>query len=260
VRAFGPPGSGAEARIRAVAALLPPTAAVGGWAAAWLLGVRVLDGELPDGSSRPVPVVLGRSGTLRRRAGVTPWRHVVPDAELVTTSGVRVTAPCRTAFDIACRDNVVEAVVAVDAMLRNGLVSPRALSAYVDEQPGALGVPQARRVVALADPAAESAQESRLRVRWIDAGFARPLVNPDLFGSTGQWLARVDLFEEEAAVVGEYDGAVHADAATRQADAFRQQRLERHNIVVVRFGPSTSSATLLGSRHASGRQAAWPRP
>jgi len=50
----------------------------------------------------------------------------------------------------------------------------------------------------------------------------------------GRFVARVDLLDDRAGVVGEYDGSYHASSVRRSDDARRQAELESLGLVVVR--------------------------
>lgn len=70
-------------RIRDAAALLPVDGQVGGWAAAYLLGVEVLDGRRPGSGAAPVPLLLPRTTT---RAGAAASTGSGPGSLLRTGS------------------------------------------------------------------------------------------------------------------------------------------------------------------------------
>ena len=88
-------------QLRRLGSLVPPGGALGGWAAAHLLGATELDGMTDDG--RPLPVLLcaGRQQTCRRTTQARVWRSDLADDDVVRTDGTPVTSPCRTRFDIA---------------------------------------------------------------------------------------------------------------------------------------------------------------
>ncbi|CAA9348725.1 MAG: hypothetical protein AVDCRST_MAG24-1674 [uncultured Nocardioidaceae bacterium] len=48
----------------------------------------------------------------------------------------------------------------------------------------------------------------------VDAGLSRPRENRELYDLDGTLISILDLFDEEAGPVGEYDGAEHPDAPT----------------------------------------------
>jgi len=234
----------AGVRIAIAAAALPERTVVGGWAAARLHELGVADRQLdlfdghPPGAPgrRPLPIlVTGEASTrVHVTAGIDVFRSIVPPDERIVVAGVPVTTPLRTAFDLARLWPLVPAVVAVDRLLALGLVRLEDLGSMVGERARWRGVGGARRVAWLADAGAESPRETLLRLLWIGAGFPRPMCNPVVTDAAGRFVARVDLLDAQAGVVGEFDGVVHADMARRADDARRQEALEDLGLVVVR--------------------------
>lgn len=234
-----------DVRVAVAAAALPARTVIGGWAAARLHESGVItrqldlfDGRLPDvrPSSRTLPVlVTGEAATrVRVTAGVEVFRSVVPPEEREVIAGVPLTSPARTAFDLARLWPLVPAVAALDRLLALGLVTLEEVRGPLAERVRWNGVARGRRALGLADGGAESPRETHLRLLWQAAGFGRPLCNPVVTDARGGFVARVDLLDPDAGVVGEYDGAVHADAARRADDARRQEALEDLGLVVVR--------------------------
>ncbi len=80
------------------------------------------------------------------------------------------------------------------------------------------GVVQARELVAFADARAESAMESRTRLRAHDAGFPPFEPQVEVFDDLGLFVARLDLGRREERKALEYDGDVaHADTSAAAA-------------------------------------------
>lgn len=238
-----------DVRIAAVAAQLPAHSVIGGWAAARLhersVGrdpLEVFDGgarweECAPGrrpQSARVVVCAPRESRLGLRADVRILRSPARDGEVCVIAGVRVTTALRTALDLARFLPRARAVVAVDRLLHLGLVDGPDLAELVDQRAGCRGRPAARRVIGLMDPGAESPQETLMRLAWIGAGRPRPACNLVVRDRSGRFVGRVDLIDQAHGVVGEYDGALHADGARRSRDAARQEELEDLGCVVVR--------------------------
>jgi hypothetical protein len=117
--------------------------------------------------------------------------------------------------------------------------------------------------VALADDLSRSPQETRLRLMWqLDAGRRRPLVNRPLFDLRGRLLGYPDLFDPEAGVVGEYDGADHRSAQRHSDDVDRESGFRDHLLEVVRFtGPDMNVPRRVTERiHAAYARARWVAP
>jgi hypothetical protein len=254
----GTDASTPDVRITAVAVQLPPHAVIGGWSAAWAheRGVRADDLDVFDGglqweerttasrtrgaterarrSGARVVVCAPPTSRLATREDVRVFRSVVPSEDACVVGGLRVTTPRRTAFDMARLLPPTSAVVALDRLLHLRLVSVEDVLSIVRERRGWQGVARARSALSLADGGAESPRETLLRLLWVGAGLPRPRCNMVIRHPDGRFVARVDLLDDAAGVVGEYDGAYHASSARRSDDARRQAELERVGLVVVR--------------------------
>lgn len=232
------PDEDVELRIRAASRLLPPEGAVTGWAAAWWHGVTSLDGRDRFGRPLPVPMVIPMHRQVTRRHGIVVTRTALPPAERTVVRGVPVTVPSRACFDQLRDGQLVDAVVALDAMLHAGAVSLRCMQPYIAAHRGWRRVGQARHALLLADGRAESAMETRLRLIWVEGGLPRPECNVWIYTDAGEFLARVDLLDVESGVAAEYDGELHRGARRHAADLRREKRLSATGLIVVRFtGP-----------------------
>ena len=227
-----------EQRIAEAAALLPGHGALGGWAAAYWHGVRLLDGGGRSGRApAPVLLCLGAQGKIRGRAHITPSRDRLPCEDVVLVRGLPTTTPLRTAFDGArLAADLREAVVFVDMMLTTRLISWESLSAYVDDHPGWQGIQQARDACVLAVRGSRSPPETRVRMVWVlDAGLPTPLVNREVFAAhDGRLLGIPDCLEQKSATALEYDGDDHRDLENHTQDNVREELLEDHGLAVVR--------------------------
>lgn len=231
----------AAQRILGAAALLPRDGVIGGWAAAHVQGVDLLDGLdhdreeldvdalLPPGLHRlDVPGVVYRRATLRR-------------GETTTVHGVRVTSLLRTAVDLACwARSLSEATVRLDLCLQAGLSRTELAACEPERRRGAV---QARRAIDLARAGSRSPGETRLRLLYLDEGGSPTvLCNPTLLDAYGQFVAMPDLFDEEAGLALEYDGASwfgerpagHRDERQHREDNVREEAIERLGVIVVR--------------------------
>jgi len=212
--------------LRALRSTLPPGAAFSDRTAAWLHG---LDFEPCAPAQATVPDVRGVSV----HTAVSLRRSALPDSDVVDCEGLPVTSPVRTVFDLARHLPTAEAVVAADAALREGLVGLEELRAYAATHPTSKGARQARQVIGLADPRAESPMETRLRVLLVLAGLPRPVCQAELTDEHGRFLARVDLYYPSERLALEYDGGVHRDSLA--ADNRRQNRLLAAGYRLLRF-------------------------
>ncbi|MDQ2850850.1 MAG: hypothetical protein M3Y49_08960 [Actinomycetota bacterium] len=196
------------------------------------------------GRPEPKVEVLVSDGRTGRTPGVIRRRtQNLPSGQLL--HGLCVTGAARTAVDLARVQSLASAVSVFDDVLRRRLATRDELPAQVNAVPrGGRGRRQAGLAVALADPASESAGESLSRVRLWEAGFARPSLQDNIFDARG-FVGRVDMFWEELAVVGEFDGrikyAVDQSQSSEQAaenlwrEKLREDRLRALGLTVVRW-------------------------
>jgi hypothetical protein len=169
-----------------------------GYSAAVALGA---DCAPPDA---PAEVLVATN--TRAHPGLHICRGTATERDVTTVDGTRVTVPLRTAWDLARRLPLVEAVVAVDALAAAGSFAPADLLTRRAGTPGARGSRRLAEVVALADPRSGSAPETRLRVGLLRAGLPTPAVQYRVCDERGSELARVDLAYPEARLAIEYDG------------------------------------------------------
>ncbi|GAA5157159.1 hypothetical protein GCM10023321_34940 [Pseudonocardia eucalypti] len=193
--------------------------ALAGYSAAALLGADCAPRDAP--AEVMVPRYLRAFPNLR----VSYGRPETADVELV--SGCLVTTPERTAWDLARRSPLVEAVVAVDAVAHKRF-EPADLLTRRAKHPGARGCRRLDEVVRLSNPRAESPMETRLRLALLAAGLPVPEVQYDILDRDWWLVARVDLAYPDAKLAIEYDGAPHFDARQRAQDLHRDNELARY--------------------------------
>ncbi len=228
----GPPDH--ETRSRAAFLLVEERGGVlGGYSAATLLGVDCA----PSGS--PAEVVVPRD--VRGHAGLLVRRGCVTGRDLWRGRRCAVTSPECTAWDLARRLELVEAVVAVDALarLRIPRMTPFASPDLLRRRsaaPGARGCRNLDRVVALADPRAESPMETRLRLLLVLAGLPAPAVQHELVDAYGFVVARFDLAYPDARLAVEYDGRGHARREFSKDDRWRDGTTGDLGWHTMRFG------------------------
>lgn len=188
-----------------------------GYSAALLLGADCAPGRVP------AEVLVPRDA--RAHLGLRVQRGPVTDADVTSVAGCRMTTASRTAWDLARRLRLAEAVVAVDALARTGGFTPTDLLARRAASPGARGCRRLDEVVRLADPRAESPPETRLRLLLVWAGLPPPAVQYRILDEHGFVVARVDLAYPDAKLAIEYDGAVHLDERGSARDRVRDDEL-----------------------------------
>jgi very-short-patch-repair endonuclease len=215
-----------EVRSRAAYLLVADRGGVlAGHSAALLLGA----GISPSGA--PAEVLVPHR--YRGRPGLAV--HEGRASEVVEAGGCVVTSPLRTAWDLCRREWLDDAVVALDALARLGRFDPADLLAWRAANPGARGCRTLDDVVALADPRAESAPETRLRLELRRAGLPEPRVQFEIRTADGVLLARADLAFEAHLLAVEYDGAHHFTRQQRERDLRRDATLAMYGWQTLRL-------------------------
>lgn len=152
-----------------------------------------------------------------------------------------VTSPERTAYDLARRTPVVEAVVAVDALAHEHGFDPAAVLAIAREHLGARGSAQLAEVVRLADARADSPMETRIRLALLGGGLPVPVLQLPV----GPYL--LDMAYPSVHLAVEYDGREHLTPQRALRDLDRQAFLTAAGWrKVLRF----PAATVLGQPQA----------
>lgn len=234
-------------RIREAADLLPAQGRVTGWAALHLAGARWFDGTTPSRTPLPVPLALAPRGQRVGRGGVVFHRQTFDADDMTVHHGVACLAPARAVLDEMRRTTCVrDAVVVLEMACHAELTSLARFRAILPAQRGRPGIGLVWEATGLAVEGAQSPPESRMRLVWeLDAGFPRPLCNPEVFSLDGRFLGRPDLFDPESGVAGEYDGDHHLEVRQRSRDLGREERLRAHGL-----GYFTVVGGELGNREA----------
>lgn len=183
----------------------------------------------------PVDIMAAELRRRQRKELRYQFTELQADDALVR-DGIRITSPCRTAFDGArWADSLEDAVVFVDSVTKFLNLDLTEFRAYVAAHADWTGVEQGLRAAELAMPGVMSTWETRLRICWLlDAGLPEPLVNVPIFDRSESFLGIADLFEPESGLVAEFDGDQHRQAEQHRLDNIREEKLEAANLVVVR--------------------------
>lgn len=198
--------------------LLPEGAALAGRSAAWQYGVRLA------AETDPVEVVTPPAERFGPVDGLRIHVADLPPEDVQVIEHTRWTTPLRTCWDLARWLSLPDAVAYLDIMVARRLVTVASLTAYARERQGRRGWRALLRAISLVDPAAESAPESRLRVRLVLAGLPKPVSQYVIERSDG-FVGRVDLAWPEQRVAVEYDGHHHAVPEQFHRDRARLNRL-----------------------------------
>lgn len=200
----------------------------------------------------PVPEkVLGRAHVVR--AAENSGSKCLPDLYLhrstfpirtTTIDGLSVTPLERTVLDLIRVLHGADALAVADRALALGLDRGEVL-ALLEADGSRRGNVQARRVLLLADPRAESPGESWTRWSMAEAGTPMPDLQAEFHDPrTGELLARTDFYWREHNLVGEFDGKVKYGRLLKPgqdvaevvlAEKQREERLRRIGLWMVRF-------------------------
>ena len=214
----------------AAAIYTAPVGVIGGLSAALFHDVH-----LSTGTDTPVEVLVPRQ---MRRAPVPELRIIrsdVPPADVIRhSSGVRITTPARTGFDIARTLPMVEAVVAIDAMCFSRALKFGDLAGFAADHTRWPGIRAVHAALELVEPLSESPMETRLRLGLIDSGLPRPVAQFEVRDGS-RLIARLDLAYPQWKIGIEYDGDQHRERDAFTADLDRQNKLRAAGWTILRF-------------------------
>ena len=174
-------------------------------------------------------------GSRSRRPGILLHVAALPAGHVSWCRGVPVTSVARTVVDLARIVPFAEGVAAADSALRAGLTTPGELATVLGQCPGWPGVRRARRVVAFADPLAESVLESISRAVFHEHGLPPPELQVGV-GDEEDIAGRVDFLWRRHRTIAEADGAIkYSRPAEAMAQLDRDARLRDAGFEVVHF-------------------------
>ncbi|HJQ06325.1 MAG TPA: DUF559 domain-containing protein, partial [Nocardioides sp.] len=235
-------GDGLDVRARAAALVVPDGQVACDRTAAWLHGI-----DLYTYAEHDIGMVVETCVDPRREpshcSGIDCHSRGLLPGEVVAVGGVSATSPLRTALDLACILERRDAMAALDAFCRLHALAPGLLADGLKRRfRGRRGVIQARSLVPLADPRAESVRESWVRIAMIDAGL--PMPEPQVWvDRDGMPTYRLDLAYRRHRVAVEYDGEEHESPEQASADEERRAWLSANGwtVIVVRNGDFTGA-------------------
>jgi len=166
-------------------------------------------------------------------AGLRVRRVALGCEDVVTLRGFRVTSVERTLADLSPIVGLAETVVLVDTATHLRLTTVQRLEDAASRAVRRAGIRTFHRAIALAEPAAESQMESRLRMVIVLRGLPKPLVQHTLYDQSGKRLGRPDLYYPQARLGIEYDGEVHEGRLAQ--DNRRQNALLAAGYRLLRF-------------------------
>jgi hypothetical protein len=213
-----------DLRCLALSLVLPPHGVICHSSAAWAMTV---DAFQPKDRFLLTPQCMVPHGASRSRySGVQCVQGYLPDSDVMVMNGLPLTVPARTTVDLMRTLRRPFALSVADAMVRADLVTIAELAGRIRRLKHFPGIVQARELLRLIDPRAESPGESWLRLRLIDAGFPFPRPQYEVIDHRGRIIARIDLAYPEIKLAMEYDGAAfHSHDEDRIHDGRRRELL-----------------------------------
>lgn len=145
-----------------------------------------------------------------------------------------MTTLVRTAYDLARRAPIGEAVARLDALMRATPFRVDDVLWLAERYPGARGLRRLRAALPLVDPGAASPRETRLRLLLVDAGLPAPATQIPI-NEGWRTVGVLDMGWERYGVAAEYDGDHHRTSRRQYArDQWRSRKLEELGWIVIR--------------------------
>lgn len=215
--------------------LAHPEAVLAGTTAAALWGME----QVPSG---PAEVVLPPRRAVSSRPDLLPHVWSLTRDDTTVLRGMRLTTRSRTVLDLVCRLDRLTSLAVLDAALRHGHVVTAELPEMARRAAGRPGAAMKADLWRLADARAESALESRVRLRCIEGGVPPDDLQVEIRSRDGELLARVDMVMRARSrgrsglLLVEADGAaVHASPDALHRDRVRSNRLTTVGHDILRF-------------------------
>jgi predicted transcriptional regulator of viral defense system len=191
------------------------------------------------GQSRVSRVELTRTrdgqGSRTRRPGVLLHVAALPAGHVSWCRGVPVTSVARTVTDLARTFPFAAGVAVADSALRDKQATRGELAAVLAQCGRWPGIQRARRVIAFADPLAESVLESISRAVFHELGLPPPELQV-VVGDGEDIAGRVDFLWRQHRTIAEADGAIkYTGPAEAMAQLNRDARLRDAGFEVVHF-------------------------
>ncbi|MFC5177460.1 hypothetical protein [Nocardioides taihuensis] len=245
-----------EQRIVEAAAVVPEGGAVTGWAALRWQGGVWFDGLTRGGRARLPVTVVAPSKQIRAQAGIEVSEEFIRPGEIIRVDGLPITVPARSVcYLMRYASSLRDAVVALDMAAYDDLVSITEAASYATTLKIWTGIPQCREAIGLAHENSWSPQEVGAGFVWVVvAGLPPPLRNRPVFDLHGRHIGTPDLLDEEAGLVGEYDGRLHLAGQQRRRDRDREARYREVGLEVVVLldtdaaSPDRTAALILEAR------------
>lgn len=231
-------------RTRGAYRLVEGRGVLSGYSAAEILGASCGPKDAPAEVTVP-------GGGQREHPGLLVHRDRIAPDEIERLGDLRVTTPLRTAYDLARRHDLVEGVVAVDALARKCEFTPDTLPHLAARYPRARNQRRVADVLAHANRSSGSPMESRLRMLIVLAGLPRPVVQHAVQDERARRAVWLDLAYPEHMIGIEYEGEVHASTERVLRDVGGTRGWS------TRTGASTATRSTRSIRSSSGSWTRW---
>jgi hypothetical protein len=202
-----------------------PRGAIAGASAAYLHGVDLHPAEVDVW----VPTDLRFADVPHVRIDRSP----LPSTHVTMVAGIRVTTPARTAFDLARRLPIADAVVAIDAMCCGRSLRLADLTEFASLHREWPGGAQVATVLSLIEPLSESPRETLLRLALVGGGLPRPIAQHEI-RVQNHFVGRLDLAYPQWKIGIEPTADKRRPVGTEVA---REDRLAAAGWTVLKFDP-----------------------
>ena len=221
-----------ETRAAAALLVISPYAVICDRTAAWLHGIDTFDYReleiLP-----PIETYVMRGHNRTRRSQCAGGVRDLSPHDYLLVDGVRVTTPLRTALDLACKLSARDALAALDGFMRHHGITQYEMRRELVRYYRRRGVVQARYLVPLADPRADSPGESWTRMEMLGRGLPKPELQWCVDVGGGRFYV-LDIAYPQHKVAVEYDGReFHSSEERRARDSRRRTWLASQGWTVV---------------------------
>lgn len=209
-------------RVACLKLVVPPDAVIGDRHAGWLNGAQMVLAPNEHLNLAPLRTFLPPGRRLRNPL-VDGGERMLRAEDVIEIDGLLVTTPIRTAWDLGRTRWPDRSLPALDQMLRLGAFTKDELIAGVGRFRGYRWVTVLRVMVLIADGRAESPPESVLRLRWIEVHLPTPVPQIEVRAG-GDFIARLDIGNEDLRFAAEYDGAEWHSTPEQQAHDRRRRK------------------------------------
>jgi hypothetical protein len=210
---------------------------IAGLTASALHGAKWVDDDLP------IELIWSNA---RRPPGLRTYDMRLRSNEFVRFGDMRITAVERTAFDVARRGRLDDAISRLDALGNATGFTADDVLAVADRHRGARGLRQLRKALDFYDAGSASPKETWLRLLIIRAGFPPPRTQIRVLSPDGLRWYYLDMGWEDLMLAVEYDGEQHrVDPKQFAYDIQRSEDLDELGWTRLRVVKENRSADVL---------------